>query len=115
MTDSADFRLQLTDQEMRAFGYRVVDTIIDHFCSIRGRPASGVIDIDQIKGRLTEPVPECGEGFGAVLEQLERDVWDQMSHLDHPRCFAHVPSPSNFVSAMADALAADKAFGRKRP
>jgi glutamate/tyrosine decarboxylase-like PLP-dependent enzyme len=28
-----------------------------------------------------------------------------MSHLDHPRFFAYVPSPGNFVGAMADALA----------
>jgi glutamate/tyrosine decarboxylase-like PLP-dependent enzyme len=29
-----------------------------------------------------------------------------MMHVDHPRFFAFIPSPSNFVSAMADALAA---------
>jgi glutamate/tyrosine decarboxylase-like PLP-dependent enzyme len=39
------------------------------------------------------------------LDRLERDILNTIMHLDHPRFFAFVPSPSNFVGVMADALA----------
>ncbi|MBO0858993.1 MAG: aminotransferase class I/II-fold pyridoxal phosphate-dependent enzyme, partial [Chloracidobacterium sp.] len=35
-----------------------------------------------------------------------RVVWPNIGHVQHPRFFAFIPSPSNFVSVMADALAA---------
>jgi glutamate/tyrosine decarboxylase-like PLP-dependent enzyme len=42
--------------------------------------------------------------FEGVLEQLECDVLRNTMHVNHPRFFAYVPGPSNFVSVMADAL-----------
>lgn len=41
-----------------------------------------------------------------VLDLLQREVWSHIMHVDHPRFFAFVPGPGNFVSAMADALVA---------
>jgi len=40
-----------------------------------------------------------------VLKRVEREVFGHIMHLDHPRFFAFIPSPGNFVSVMADALA----------
>jgi aromatic-L-amino-acid/L-tryptophan decarboxylase len=48
-----------------------------------------------------EPAP-AEEIFG----RLERDVLPYVMNICHPRFFAFVPGPSNFVSVMADALAA---------
>jgi len=42
----------------------------------------------------------------AILARLERDVFPNTLNIAHPRFFAFVPGPSNFVSVMADALAA---------
>src|SRR5205823_5083383 len=36
---------------------------------------------------------------------LEKEVFPNNLHVDHPRFFAFVPGPGNFVSTMADALA----------
>ena len=41
-----------------------------------------------------------------VLEQARRYVLEHILHLHHPRCFAFVPSPSDFVGVLADALVA---------
>ena len=41
-----------------------------------------------------------------LLARLKRDVFPNNLHVDHPRFFAFVPGPNNFVSVMADALAA---------
>jgi aromatic-L-amino-acid decarboxylase len=50
--------------------------------------------------------PESGRDPSELLSQLERDVIPNNLHVDHPRFFAFVPGPNNFVSVMADALAA---------
>jgi glutamate/tyrosine decarboxylase-like PLP-dependent enzyme len=60
---------------------------------------------EKLESLLREPLPEDGADVDAVLMRLQRDVFDNIMHLDHPRFFAFVPSPSNFVSVMADALA----------
>src|SRR3954462_9582788 len=41
-----------------------------------------------------------------LLTRLQEDVFPNNLHVDHPRFFAFVPGPNNFVSTMADALAA---------
>src|SRR5207244_11548833 len=49
---------------------------------------------------------ETGRDPNELLAQLERDVLPNNLHVDHPRFFAFVPGPNNFVSTMADTLAA---------
>jgi glutamate/tyrosine decarboxylase-like PLP-dependent enzyme len=53
-----------------------------------------------------EPIPENGMEFEAVLDQVEREVLRHTMHVNHPRFFAYVPGPSNYVAAMADAIIA---------
>ena len=40
-----------------------------------------------------------------LLDQIQRDVFSNIMNVDHPRFLAFVPGPSNYVGAMADALA----------
>jgi aromatic-L-amino-acid decarboxylase len=98
--------LTLSPEEMRALGYRVVDILVDHLTALPGKPVTRKADRAGLEARLREPLPECGAAPLAVLDQVEQDVFDNIMHLDHPRFFAFVPSPGNFVGAMADALAA---------
>ncbi|MGH8549379.1 MAG: pyridoxal phosphate-dependent decarboxylase family protein [Methylococcales bacterium] len=97
--------LQLSAHEMRALGYRVIDLIIDHFESLRDQPVTRFAHRSFLEQRLREPIPEQETDPGRLLDQIETDVLNQIMHLDHPRFFAYIPGPSNFVSVMADALA----------
>jgi len=36
---------------------------------------------------------------------VQHDVFGHISHVDHPRFFAFIPSPSNYIGVLADALA----------
>jgi aromatic-L-amino-acid/L-tryptophan decarboxylase len=102
---SANARLELTPEEMRALGYRVVDMLVEHFAQIREKQVTRKASREAMEERLREPAPQQGTDVGEVLAQLEQDVLSNIMHLDHPRFFAFVPSPSNFVSVMGDALA----------
>jgi aromatic-L-amino-acid/L-tryptophan decarboxylase len=59
----------------------------------------------ELEARLREPLPEEPAPVDSLLEQLQSDVWSNIGNVQHPRFFAFIPSPSNFVSVMADALA----------
>ncbi len=100
-----DGALELTEEEMRGLGYRVVDTLVEHFATLREKPVTRRAGRAEMEERLREPLPEEGMEAGAVLDRLMRDVFSNIMHLDHPRFFAFVPGPGNFVGAMADALA----------
>ncbi len=97
--------LEMSPEEMRRLGYRVVEMIIEHFERLRDKPVTRIADRRQLEQRLREPIPENRTAISTLLDQLQHDVFDNIMHMDHPRFFAYVPGPTNFVSVMADALA----------
>ncbi|HEX8999976.1 MAG TPA: aminotransferase class I/II-fold pyridoxal phosphate-dependent enzyme, partial [Blastocatellia bacterium] len=102
---SINHSLQLTADEMRQIGYRVVDQLVEHFETLANKPVMLVTPRKELEPRLREPLPEQPAAINTLLEQLQRDVWSNIGNVQHPRFFAFIPSPSNFVSVMADALA----------
>ncbi len=99
-------KLQLTPEEMRSLGYRIVDQIVEHFETLASKPVMRVSPRAELETKLREPLPEQPADVYSLLDQLQRDVWSNIGHVQHPRFFAFIPSPSNFISVMADALAA---------
>lgn len=97
--------LELSPDEMRALGYRVVDMLIEHVATMRDRPVGAKPAAEYIRPLLTEPPPEAPHHPLELLDRLQRDVFPNVLGVDHPRFFAFVPGPGNFVSAMADTLA----------
>lgn len=97
-------KLTLSKEEMRTMGYRVIDMLIEHFDDLPQKPVTRKSDRPSLENKLRESMPLDGAKIDEVLDQLEKDVFSNIMHLDHPRFFAFVPSPSNFVGAMADAL-----------
>lgn len=95
--------LALSREQMRSFGYRVIDLLVDHFEEIGDQPVGAKLERDF--HFLEEEPPENGCNPAELLSFLKREVFPNNLHLDHPRFFAFVPSPGNFVSTMADALA----------
>ena len=97
--------VELTPDEMRALGYRVVDTIVDHLATLKDKPATGQSDWDSLEAVLGGPPPEDGAPADQVMDLLERELFPHIMYTNHPRFFGFVPGPSNFVGVMADALA----------
>jgi glutamate/tyrosine decarboxylase-like PLP-dependent enzyme len=97
--------LEFTPEEMRAFGYLVIDAIVEHFAQLRSKNPSRKGDRAALESLLRQPPPERGTDPADVICELKEKVFRNMMHVDHPRFFAFVPSPGNFAGAMADALA----------
>jgi len=99
-------KLELTSEEMRSLGYRIVDQIVEYFETLANQPVTHVSPRVELEAELREPLPEEATPVDTLLDQLQRVVWPNIGNVQHPRFFAFIPSPSNFVSVMADALAA---------
>ena len=97
--------LQLPADEIRSFGYAVIDAIVDHLSSLREQPTSRWADRPTMDARMWETAPEKGSDPRDVLARTLRDILTDGHRNSHPRYFGYVPNPSNYVGAMADALA----------
>jgi aromatic-L-amino-acid decarboxylase len=53
---------------------------------------------------MRKPPPAQSVSPDEIFETMRRDIFSNMMNVGHPRHFAFVPVPSNFVSVMADAL-----------
>jgi len=97
--------LQLSREEMRSLGYRVVDLLVDHFAEDGEASLGASPPREELEDRLRDPLPEDGTDPQEVLDQVEQDVLPHTMRVDHPRFFGFVPSPNNFIGVLADALA----------
>lgn len=98
--------LDLTPEQMRAAGYRVIDTIVDHLQRVPDLPAMRVSSREALEAKLREPLPDTPSEFDSVLDGVLDDVFTSIGHLNHPRFFGFIPTPSNYISVLADTLAA---------
>ena len=98
-------RLDLSPDEMRTLGYRVVDLLVDHFANGEDEPLGEAPSREELEARLREDLPEEGSPPDAVLDQVEENVLPNTMRVDHPRFFGFVPGPNNFIGVLADLLA----------
>jgi aromatic-L-amino-acid decarboxylase len=98
--------LSLPPEEMRRLGYLVVDRIVDHLGELDGLPPIRVGDAAALRSALGGPPPEAPGDADAALNALFEQVLPFVQLPDHPRFFARIGSPSNYVSVLADLAAA---------
>lgn len=98
--------LSLPPEEMRRLGYLVVDRIVDHLGELDELPPIRVGDADELRSALGGPPPEAPGDPDAALGALFEHVLPFVQLPDHPRFFARIGSPSNYVSVLADLAAA---------
>ncbi|HZR78262.1 MAG TPA: pyridoxal-dependent decarboxylase [Chthoniobacterales bacterium] len=105
-SDADRSRIALSEDEMRKFGYRVVDLLVEHFANLPTGSVGAKGDPAKLVPLFDADPPEKGRDPNELLKELEKNVFPNNLHVDHPRFFAFVPGPNNFVSTMSDALAA---------
>jgi glutamate/tyrosine decarboxylase-like PLP-dependent enzyme len=105
MRDAPIDLLRLTPEQMRALGYRAVDEVVRHWATLSSKPAMRVSSREELGSKLQSELPRLGSDPEQVLQTVVSDVFGAIGHLNHPRFFGFIPSPSNFVSVAADILA----------
>ena len=84
--------LQMAPELMLELARRTAELLVER---IERLPEEGAWDGDfqrELEDRLLEDPPEEGRPPEAVMERVAREVLPFATRLDHPRCFAFVPS-----------------------
>ena len=96
---------ELPEEEMRRVGYQVIDLLVEHYGTLSEKPAGGNLTVKEMVPMIGEPVPDKSTSFDELLNKAAEEIFPNNMFLNHPRFFAWIPGPSNFISVMADALA----------
>ncbi len=98
-------RLELSREEMKAFGYATVDAIVDHYITQNEKLPVSTGSRKEMDSIFLEEAPERGSKPEKVLDFVLENVMSNSTLMSHPKSYSFVPGPSNYVSVMADALA----------
>jgi glutamate/tyrosine decarboxylase-like PLP-dependent enzyme len=98
-------KLQLTEEEMKNYGYAVVDAVVEHFGTQDKKLPVALASRKDMDAMFLEEAPETPSDAHQVLSFVLEKVMTQSAIVSHPKSFSFVPGPSNYISAMADALA----------
>lgn len=89
---------------MKALGYRAVDMLVEHLSSLSDQKVSNRKSRQELEALLREPIPQQGSNPHDLLNTLEKEIFGNVVRVNHPRFFAFVGSPGNYMSALADFL-----------
>ncbi|HEY7356672.1 MAG TPA: aminotransferase class V-fold PLP-dependent enzyme [Ktedonobacterales bacterium] len=93
-------------EEIRRFGYQVVNLIADHLTQLPERPVWQPYPVEQAEALLGAPAPQSGQEADVLLEEFAGQVAPYPFGNGHPRFYAWVNSPPTVVGVFAEALAA---------
>jgi aromatic-L-amino-acid decarboxylase len=97
--------LEMTPQEMKRLGHRVVDEVVDRWVGLREGPAWEGGTRRELEPLLAEPAPEEGRDADSVLDRALQDILPRAGRIDHPRFFAFIPSSPTWPSVLGEYLA----------
>ena len=89
---------------METLGARALAMVIDHFEHIREERTHDSMPREQAMPLLHTALNEQPVSPDVLLDLLARHVFPKGFRTDHPRFYAFVPSPTNFVSVVGDLL-----------
>lgn len=98
-------QLELTKEEMMDYGYKVVDSIVEHFNTQNEKFPVATASRKEMDSLFLQDAPEKPTDAKEVLDFVLEKVMTQSNVVSHPKSYSFVPGPSNFISAMGDALA----------
>jgi glutamate/tyrosine decarboxylase-like PLP-dependent enzyme len=89
---------------MQALGTHALELVIRHFETNRESPVAVTLPRAETEKMLRAALPEHATPVRDLVDILARDVFPNSLKSDHPRFYAFVPSPTNFVSVIGDLL-----------
>ena len=98
-------KLQLNAQEMKDYGYQVIDAIVEHFIDETKKQPVVFGTREEMDSLFKTEAPEEPMNYKDVMDFVVDKVLPNSSIVSHPKSYSFVPGPSNYVSVMADTLA----------
>ena len=98
--------LQMSPELMRDLARKAAEILVERNERLPGEDAWEGDFRQGLEEELLKDPPEDGRPAAEVLEQVAREVLPFATRLDHPRCFAFIPSSPTWPSVLADFMAA---------
>lgn len=92
----------MTAAEFRRVGRRVVDAIADYYEGLESCRVLSASRPGDVLGMLPEHAPERGEGWEAILADVERVVMPGITHWQSPNFFAFFPANASYPAILGD-------------
>ncbi|MHC4976315.1 MAG: aminotransferase class V-fold PLP-dependent enzyme, partial [Planctomycetota bacterium] len=102
MSDSEAPREDLSPEEFRELGHRVVDWIADYVEGVGSHQVLSNVEAGQIASMMPDRAPESGEEWDAILGDLDRVVMPGITHWRSPGFFAYFPANASLASVLGD-------------
>jgi aromatic-L-amino-acid/L-tryptophan decarboxylase len=96
--------MHMTPDEFRKHGHRVVDWIADYYERLEAFPVKSQVAAGTVRAALPQAPPEHGEGFDAVLRDLDDVIMPGITHWQHPSFFAYFPANASGPAILGDLL-----------
>lgn len=81
-----------------------VKSVVDFYGDIKSRDVYREADEKTISRLRKTGIPRTGRPVGEVFEEMMGQVYENQSLVQHPRCFACIPSPVSLYSWMGDVM-----------
>ena len=94
--------LQLDKESMRQLGYQAIDALVEHYETVPDKPVVSPLREGDCLPQELKIFPATAQDPSKVLETALGNVFKDVMQIVHPRFYAYIPGPSNFVSAIAD-------------
>jgi len=94
----------MSPEDFRRHGHEVVDWIADYYSRIESFPVLAQVKPGQIRESLPPEAPAKGEGFTALLKDVEKLILPGVTHWQSPNFFAFFPSNASGPAILGDLL-----------
>src|SRR5688500_4170858 len=103
---AADSPGDMSAEEFRLYGHRVVDWIADYLSNPQKYPVVSKARPGEIKKALPPAAPATGESMDDILSDLERVVVPGVTHWNHPCFFAYFSTSASGPGILGEFFAA---------
>jgi glutamate/tyrosine decarboxylase-like PLP-dependent enzyme len=103
-----DAPAEMTSQQFRDAGHRLVDQIAEFLSTIDERPVAPASTPHEMRERIggDASLPDDGADPAAIVSQAAELLFDNSTFNGHPRFFGYITSSASPIGALADMLAA---------
>ena len=95
----------LTKEEMKAYGYKIIDILAEHFDNLESKKPVSSGTREEMDAVFLQEAPNEATPADEVLDFVMNNVIPHSNLQTHPKSYSFVPGPSNYISTLADTLA----------
>jgi len=94
----------MESKEFRQRGREMVDYIAEYMESVGERRVTPAVEPGYLRDLIPKQAPQNGEGWDAIMSDVENKIMPGVTHWQHPRFHAYFPSGNSFPSILGDML-----------